>query len=804
MHIREIEKITSGRLLAEGNHTEIKTLNVDSRKSAANTTELFVALKGTHHNGHDFIRQLHALGVRNFLVAQDIPPLAESNILKVDDCLRALQQIAAVHRRLFAFPVIGITGSNGKTIVKEWLSTLLQRQWNVVKSPKSFNSQVGVPLSVWLMDQASELAVFEAGISTTGEMEHLAQIIKPTHGIFTNIGSAHDEGFSSQKQKVTEKARLFKDSQMVICRYDHRLICETLQETSSARLVAWSIENTAADLNFRKAAGGFRVNHEGKEFFFQIHLTNGHDLENVLHIITLALSLEEQHELIQAAINTLRPVPMRLELKRGTNDTFILDDSYNNDLQGLKIALEYLLQQPKKRKKTVILSDILQSGKPSRQLYEEVNALLEKHQVDRLIGIGTELAKSTHVFTLPFQSFSSGQDLMRSAPDFSDEIILVKGARQFGLEKVVAYLEEKSHGTVLEVNFEALTHNLNVYRSRLRTDVRLMVMVKAFAYGLGVEEIAHLLQYHKVDYLGVAYLDEAIHLRKKGIDLPIMIMNPEWESFSLLKTFDVEPEIYSLEMMKQFIETCPDPPSIHLKIETGMHRLGFEEAELSGLATMLRANPQIKVAGIFTHFSSSDSRTEDDYTRQQAQKFEYAYEYLANALGYRPLRHALNSSGILRWPAYQFDMVRLGIGLYGYDSTGEMTNLRPISTLKTRISQVKPVQKGDSIGYSRKGMARQDGEIATLAIGYADGYSRAFGNGKAHVMINGKQAKTIGNVCMDMTMVDVTGLNAKEGDEVIVFGRQPTIVELAEWAGTIPYEILTNVSQRVKRVFISE
>lgn len=805
MDISTIAKITSAELLNHGAQQEVLTITLDSRRSTGSPAELFVALPGAHHDGHDFINFMYSQGTRSFLVSKkfDLDDLKGANVLLVEDGLTALQQLAAHHRAQYQLPVIGITGSNGKTIVKEWLCSILEKQWQVVKSPKSYNSQVGVPLSVWQIEATHQVGVFEAGISLVGEMERLAAVIAPEYGIFTNLGSAHDEGFSNLTEKAAEKAKLFAHAKKVICRFDHDLVVQALQR-GPAKTITWGINKPEADYNYQREGDRFTISRQGANVVFDLKFQNPYDLENILHAVTMAIELGEEPDLMQQAISQLKSVPMRLELKRGSNDTFVLDDSYNNDLQGLRIALEYMLQQPRKQKKTVVLSDILQSGKQGEVLYREINALLEKHQVTRLIGIGQEITKWSSVFTMQGAFYPSTEDLLKQAPDFSNEIILVKGARAFALEKVVKYLEEKSHGTVLEVNFEALTHNLNLYRKKLSPGVRLMVMVKAFAYGVGVEEIAHLLEYHKVDYLGVAYLDEAIYLRKKGIRLPIMIMNPEWENFSLLSTFDVEPEIYSLEMLNRFLDENPAPPPIHLKIETGMNRLGINEGDLPQLVYILQANPQLHVAGIFTHFSSADNPAEDAYTEAQADRFEEAYTRLSKALGYRPIKHVLNSAGIVRWPGFQFDMVRLGIGLYGYDSSGQEANLRPISKLKTRISQVKTVKAGDSIGYSRKGRVVKDGVIATLAIGYADGYGRIFGNGRAYVTIRGQKAYTIGNVCMDMTMIDVTGLDVKPGDEVIVFGDDPSIVDLAAWADTIPYEILTNVSQRVKRIFVSE
>ncbi|MEQ8470089.1 MAG: bifunctional UDP-N-acetylmuramoyl-tripeptide:D-alanyl-D-alanine ligase/alanine racemase [Marinoscillum sp.] len=804
MLLSEIAKVLSANILQFHEDMEIRSIIYDSRKATVASDQLFVALSGQHHDGHDFIQPLIQKGLRNFLVSKSISIKSDDiNVIQVSNVLQSLQQLAAYHRGKYAIPIIGIAGSNGKTIVKEWLSSILSRQWQVVKSPKSFNSQLGVPLSVWEINANHQVGVFETGVSESGEMQSLENILKPTLGIFTNIGEAHAEGFESLSAKLAEKALLFNSSKQIICRYDH-LAITTLLKNKSGSLISWGFNQPKATLNYLQVDNKYTCTFLESDYSFEINWQNPLDLENLFHAITAAIVLGESNSNIQEAINDLKAVPMRLELKRGQHNTYILDDTYNNDLIGLQVALDYLKQQPHNLKKTVILSDILQSGKSSEELYVAVNKLMLNHKIDHLIGIGIEINKAETYFSVDFNGFNSVDEFLREAPVFRDETILVKGARTYSLERVVNYLEDKNHGTVLEVNFEAITHNLNVYRSRLQPKTKLMVMVKAFAYGVGVEEIAHLLQYHKVDYLGVAYLDEAINLRRKRIETPIMIMNVGWDSFQLLETFNLEPEIYSIAMLRQFIEACDTPPPIHLKIETGMNRLGFVREEIEELQKILQVNPSVKVAGIFTHFSSSDSKSEDTFTEQQATTFDQIYDQLTKTLDYKPLKHAVNSAGIIRWPKYHYDMVRLGIGLYGFDSSGETNELKPISTLKSKISQIKTVKAGASIGYSRKGQVHQDSEIATISIGYADGYTRLFGNGKAYVLINGQQAYTIGNICMDMTMVDVTGLMAKEGDEVIIFGEKPNITELAHWSNTIPYEILTNVSQRVKRVFVSE
>ena len=649
-----------------------------------------------------------------------------------------------------------------------------------------------------------EVGVFEAGISRKGEMQRLESVIQPTIGIFTNIGNAHDEGFHTWEEKIEEKALLFAETHQIICCQDHETLYPILKNQFDDALISWSVVDPSADFYFHKDGKTYYCEFDGASYEIAPQFSGAQYLENLLHAVCVCILLDLTPEQIAVAIKRLRPVSMRLELKRGLNDCYIVDDTYNNDLVGLSIALEYLKEQPHKQKKTAIISDIEQSGLSDDQLYIKVAKLLEVNEITRLIAIGPKISASKDFFGHHADFFPDTETFFKNFPAFENELILVKGARTFSLEKVVSILEEKNHGTLLEVNFEALIHNLNVYRQKLKPETKVMVMVKAFAYGGGLGEIAHLLQYQKVDYLGVAYLDEGIELRKKGISLPIMVMNVDWNYLPMAHSFGLEPEIYSLPMLRKYVVDCDQMAPIHLKIESGMNRLGFEEEDLPELIQILQEYPELRVAGIFTHFSGTEEAEHDDFTKQQAQLFNKAYQTISESIGYAPMKHALNSSGIVRWSQYQYDMVRLGIGLYGYDSSQSIENLLPVSQLKSHISQIRHIKKGESVGYSRKGVAEEDSIIAVVAIGYADGYARKFSGGNAYMTINGQKAYTIGNVCMDMTMIDITNVNAIEGDEVIVFGDSPSIIELAAWADTIPYEILTNVSQRVKRIFVSE
>lgn len=793
MLFSQLQKITNGQLYLNKD-AEVNRFSVDSRTLTGHSEEVFIAIKG-ERDGHDYVANAKAQGIRNFILAHE-HDIEGVNALVVSDTLEALQRIARNHRETFELPIVAITGSNGKTTVKEWLSTILSEKYYVVKSPKSYNSQVGVPISLLEIRKNHELGVFEAGISKRGEMKKLGKMIQPSLGIFTNLGEAHDDGFDSASHKLTEKLKLFESANTIICRNDTPYSAEIRKELGS-KIITWGDKN--ADYPVQWDDNVIQL----KDTSFTSKFNSPTQLENLTHCIVAALIQGLSPEQIQKGVDLVEGVPMRLELKKGINGSYILDDSYNNDEVGLKVALDYLESHKQNEKRTLILSDIIHSGKSDDHLYHNINEILKGRNISRLIGVGPRISANQQCFSLPATFFNSTADLLNNLPDLEDEMIIVKGARNFELERVVQRLEEKSHGTVLEVNFEALQHNLNQYRALLNEGTKLMVMVKANAYGSGLLEVANFLQHQRVHMLGVAYVDEAIQLRKNGITIPIMIMNPYIDSFEQFERFDLQAEIFSISHLKRLLRDTNEHPKIHLKIDTGMHRLGFNPDELVELITILKSNTELKVEGIFTHFSSSDSSDEDDFTIAQAKAFDKVYNEITLALGYNPIKHACNSPGIVRWPPYHFDMVRLGIGLHGFDPVGKL-NLRHASTLKTIVSQVQELKSGETVGYARKGKLKRDSQIAIIPIGYEDGYLRIFGNGNGQVTIGDKLCPTIGNICMDMTMVDVTGLGVKEGDEVVVFGSNPSISELARIANTIPYEILTNVSNRVKRIFVSE
>lgn len=785
----------------------IHDLIMDSRKAIVGEGSVFFAVKGKHSDGHAYIDSLYKNGVRQFIVEDTIPVdiYPEANFIQVESSIDALQKITAHHRDNFSIPVIGITGSNGKTIVKEWLYQLLAKHYTIVKNPGSYNSQTGVPLSVWQMQPYHTLGIFEAGISQPGEMENLERIIKPTMGVFTTLGTAHDESFQSYGHKIEEKIKLFKHVAVLVCCADHDKLFSHLK-ASGIPILSWGF-TPLADVKIVRHEGGFLITWKEQSFTIFLPFSDAASVENALHCLTILLYLGTDTDAIARGLSSLRSVPMRLELKEGVNQNQIIDDTYNNDLGGLQLSLDLLVNQNQKTKKTLILSDILQSGMNENQLTDKVAQLVNGSSVTKFIGIGKGLSKHKNKIKTDSHFYDSTEEFLNVFnPDFfSDEIILIKGARTFEFERIVKRLQRKVHGTVMEVDLSALVYNLNYFKSKLKPTTKLMVMVKALAYGSGSVEVANVLHYHKVDYLGVAYADEGVELRKHNINTPVMVMNPTEEGFHAMITFKLEPELYSISILNAFISFLNGRTwDIHIKIDTGMHRLGFDESDIPELIRILHTNSHIRVASIFTHLSGSDEAALDDFSRSQVNSFKKTSTLISTTIGYTPMLHVLNTSGILRFPEFQFDMVRLGVGLYGIDPTPEKHMLKPVNTLKTLISQIRTVKEGQTIGYGRRGKAIKDMRIGTIAIGYADGYSRAFSGGVGEVLVNEKRVPVIGNVCMDMTMIDLTAIEAKEGDEVTIFGPGLSVDELAAKINTIPYEILTNTSERVKRIFVTE
>lgn len=817
LQFKQLQATTDGRFLQVFEDRPVLHLIIDSRKLLISTEALFFAVAGARHDGHVYIEELYHKGIRQFVVEKpvDLEAIPEANVIQVNDSILALQQIASHHRNLFDLTVVAITGSNGKTIVKEWLGQMLSTKLKVVKSPKSYNSQIGVPLSLWQIRPEHEIGIFEAGISQVGEMQKLADIIKPQIGIFTMVGTAHDEGFENRHHKILEKSKLFEHvDKLIYCRDHHDVHELFVKKFNQKELINWGrLENSTIQIKrLKKLAHDAELTllYEGRKITFAFPFSSEASIENCMHCVAFLLSESFTPAFIQQQINLLDNVSKRLELKQGINGCYLIDDTYNNDFGGLQIALDFMGQQKHNENKTVVLSDLLQTGLNEQVLYKSIGELLHNKGIKRLIGVGKAISKNSAFFKMPAVFYNSTEEFLNHAnkSDFHDELVLVKGARHFYFERIVELLQQKNHGTVLEINLDALTHNLNFYRSKLSPRTKLMVMVKAFAYGSGSDEVANLLQFHRVDYLAVAYTDEGVALREHGISLPIMVMNTSSESFGQLIRYNLEPEVYSLAQLKalaNFLREANKTIHIHLKLDTGMHRLGFNKHELPNVLEYLANNPAISVSSVFSHLAGADEALHNDFSHHQVKRFIEMKNYLSQNSDIKPLYHILNSAGIVRFPDYQFDMVRLGIGLYGVEASGqEQDQLLPISTLKTTISQIKHIAKGETVGYSRKGVATRDTLLATIAIGYADGFDRRFGQGKGQVYINGQLAPVVGNVCMDMTMVDVTGIEAAEGDEVIIFGKEIPITKLASAIGTIPYEILTNVSERVKRIFFTE
>jgi len=821
--IEQILKFTGGKLIASNPQEQnISDILIDSRRLINPEHCVFIALVTRKNDGHKYIRELFDKGIKTFIISDATSAIPNTNAILVDDTLLALQKIAAAHRSMFDIPVIGITGSNGKTIIKEWLFQLLSADYTVTRSPKSYNSQLGVPLSVWQLKPESELAIFEAGISEPDEMGKLQPVILPTVGIFTNIGQAHSENFINRQQKVGEKLKLFTKVDTLIYSPDYSDIQETMIRSGildNIDTFTWSrkqeaklrIINTELQPDRQTLIAGL---YNGQEVSIKIPFTDEASIENAIHCWAALISMGYKNEVIARRMLGLQPIAMRLELKEGINHCSIINDSYNSDINSLKIALDFLNQQQQHKKKTVILSDILQTGLNENDLYSEIAGLLEQKEVTRIIGIGNTISRQATKFSMEKLFFSSTQDFISkfSFAEFQNETILLKGARVFEFEQISQALQQKAHETVLEINLNALVNNLNYFRKKVDPKTRIMAMVKAFSYGSGSFEIANILEFHHIDYLAVAYADEGVELRKAGIKTPIMVMNPDEQSFDAIIKHGLEPEIYnfrSLKLLEEAVKSniIPDnkPVKVHIKLDTGMHRLGFAIDEIEPLIEKLWQMKLIYVQSVFSHLASSEDPKDDDFSNLQIERFVEMAEKIRAGSDHYILMHILNSAGISRFPHAHFDMVRLGISLYGIEnSTIDKGHLEDVSTLKSTISQIKTVKAGETIGYNRMWKAENDMQIAIVPVGYADGLNRKLSNGVGHVYVHGENARMVGNVCMDMCMIDISSIDAVEGDDVIIFGKGHPISELSETLETIPYEVLTNISRRVKRVYFHE
>lgn len=814
--LKQIAKIINATLVGEGD-AQIDWLLTDSRAVSFPEESLFVALKTPRNNGHKYIPELYAANVQSFLVSEQPCELKGATFLVVDDTLKALQTLVAYHRKQFTCPVVGITGSNGKTIVKEWLYQLLHTDYNITRSPRSYNSQIGVPMSVWEMNAQTELGIFEAGISLPGEMEKLTPVVAPTIGIFTHLGDAHQENFTSLKEKCNEKLKLFVASDVLIYEKDNKLVdISVAQSGISAKLFTWG-KSHDADVqiqNVSKQNGTAAVTYiyKGQKGEFSIPFTDEASLENSMQCLALLLFLGKEPKTIAERMLHLEPVAMRLEVKEGLRDCVIINDSYNSDLTSLSIALDFHISQAtgKGMKRTVILSDILQSGQKSVELYKSVSELLKNKAIDKLIAIGTELSANENLFQLNEQYFfPATENFLQSAliDELTNEAVLLKGSRQFKFETISEKLEAIAHQTILEVDLNALIHNVNYFRSHLKPETKMVSMVKAYAYGSGDIEVARTLQHHNCDYLAVAVADEGADLRNHGIHIPIIVMNPEIGSFGKIFEYKLEPEIYSFRMLEEFQKDAEKQGltnyPVHIKLDTGMHRLGFDAEDVDELIAKLKAQKTLLVRSVFSHLVGSDEAQFDNFTEEQVKRFTACTAKFEKAFKHKILKHILNSAGIERFSQYQFDMVRLGIGHYGM-SVVDNAKLEEVCTLKTTILQIRKVPATETVGYSRKGKLKRDSIIGAIPIGYADGYDRHLGNGVGKVLVNGQIAPVVGNVCMDVCMIDLTDVQAKEGDEVILFGKDLSINEIAKSLQTIPYEVLTGISRRVKRIYFKE
>lgn len=814
--LQQIADVINAQLIGDGS-VEITRLLTDSRALSFPEESLFVALKSSRTNAHKYIADLLAANVSCFLVSELPVETSNANYLLVDDTLRALQALVAFHRKQFTVPVVGITGSNGKTIVKEWLYQLLHKDYSITRSPRSYNSQIGVPLSVWELDEQTELGIFEAGISLPGEMQKLTAIISPTIGVFTHLGDAHQENFSSLKEKCNEKLKLFVNADLLIYHKDDKVVdIAVAQSGTKAKLFTWGNSSDARLqlLDIAKNTGNSTINYlfDGKKSAISIPFSDEASVENAIHCLCLLLHFGLDTSLIAERMSKLEAVAMRLEVKEGLNNCVLINDAYNSDLSSLAIALDFHVSQAtvKGMKRTLILSDILQSGQTASALYKSVSELLLNKGVDKLIAIGTELDAHQHLFHIDEQYFfSSTDELLQTAllTDLKNEAVLLKGSRKYKFEIISEKIEAIAHQTTLEVDLNALMHNVNYFRSHLKPDTKIMSMVKAYAYGSGDIEVARTLQHFNCDYLAVAVADEGADLRNEGIHIPIVVMNPEVGAFGKIFEYKLEPEIYSFKLLKEFIRAAEkegvESYPVHVKIDTGMNRLGFYPQEVPELIALLQNQKHLLVRSVFTHLVGTDDAQFDAFTETQVQRYLSVMSQFDAAFSYKILRHVLNSAGVERFSQYQFDMVRLGIGHYGISAV-DHSKLEEVCTLKSTILQIKTVPATETVGYSRKGKLTCESVIGAIPIGYADGYDRKLSNGVGKVLVSGRLAPIVGNVCMDVCMVDLTGIPAKEGDSVVLFGKVHSINELAKSLQTIPYEVLTGISRRVKRVYYKE
>ncbi len=830
--IEKIATLIGARRIGEA-EAQIGWLLTDSRSLCFPEETLFFALASARNDGHRYILDLYHRGVRNFVVEAKglqtycetgMPQMKDANFLVVPSPLAALQRLAERHRDEFNVPVVGITGSNGKTMVKEWLYQLLLPSQRIVRSPRSYNSQIGVPLSVWLLNEQTEIGIFEAGISKPGEMYALRDIIQPTIGVLTSLGTAHQENFRSMEEKCMEKLELMHDTQAMVYCSDNDTVSRCIRRMQyKGEKIAWSLcdEQVAFFVKEQKEVNdgtATRISYlyKGEAGTYEIPFIDEASIENSITCAAVALYLGVTMDELTKRMPHLEPVAMRLEVKEGQRGCVLINDSYNSDVNSLDIALDFMNRRtsvtpPSSLKKTLILSDIFQTGTSPEALYAQVSDLAMKRGIDRFIGIGPELMAQADKIRVSDKQFFADVPHFLSSDTFSslrNELILLKGARAFGFDQITEQLEQKVHETILEVNLNAVVENLNYYRSFLKPETKMVCMIKADAYGAGAVEIAKTLQDHRVDYLAVAVADEGVTLRKAGITANIMVMNPEMTAFKTMFDYDLEPEVYSFRLMDALIRAARKEGitrwPVHIKLDTGMHRLGFDPIrDIDEVIDRLSHQQAIIPRSVFSHFVGSDSDDFDSFSAEQFRRFEAGSQKLQAAFSHKILRHMDNSAGIEHFPERQMDMCRLGLGLYGVDPRDNRI-LSTVSTLKTTILQMRSVPAGETVGYSRKGKIDRDSVIAAIPIGYADGLNRHLGCRHGYCLVNGQKAEYVGNICMDVAMIDVTGIDCQEGDQVEIFGDHLPVTTLSDILDTIPYELLTAVSNRVKRVYFQD
>lgn len=787
-------------------------ISIDSRSVTAPESTMFFALKGTNHNGHDYVVKLYERGVRNFVISEkreEFVPLKEAKFKEVDDVLEALQAYAKAHREKRNAEVVAIAGSNGKTIVKEWLYQLLADDFAVYRSPRSYNSQVGVPLSLAGIDENTRIALIEAGISRKGEMEKLERMIQPDVAVFTHLGDAHGENFASLQEKLAEKAVLFKNCRVVVGREGSAMDYILSVARSDAERMVWGEGEQATvkvgGKRLTDKSRAVRVTYKNRAFDLEIPFGDEASFENCMNVVCVLLLKGMDVGKIAEKVRQLQPIAMRMEIKEGINRSVVIHDYYNSDAASFRLALNSLAMQDEAKERVVILSDFVDTATDKAALYREVAEMLREAGVSLFIGIGEELLKHKAYFLTDSRFYADTDSFLKQEKreGFHDRAILIKGARKYRFEYIAGFLQKQSHNTVLEVDMDAMVHNLTYFRSLIPQTTKLAVMVKAFSYGSGSGEVASLLQYQGVNYLMVAFADEGVALRAEGITLPIAVMNPQPEAFDNMIEFNLEPEIYSLELLEAFdralvkhgIENYP----VHLKLNTGMNRSGLDGEEIGALLRFFTKRRRVRLCSVFSHLAGSDEEVHDEFTRGQIQRFTEMAERIQAAFPYKIMRHILNSAGIERFGTSAFDMVRLGIGLHGISAVG--APLIPVSTFKTYIASIRKVKEGETIGYGRKGKTERDSWIAVVPVGYADGLNRRLSNGVGEMLVRGKRVPIIGNICMDTCMLDVTDTGAQVGDEVEIFGKNILVTEVAGKLSTIPYEVLTGVAQRVTRIY---